>query len=197
MEEPVRSVLAERKFWFVILARGAVSLLFALLAIAHPWGPIARVAKLFSAFALVDGLLALSGATIFERTHQRAAAHGFGRSLGRSRLLTLEGVVGLGSALAAVALPGVTALRIVGAFRGLCVGAGEMTWSHRERSSDLIEVGGSASIGLSVVLLAWPGPGQVALSFLLGLVSLVSGALFVAGSFSELKRLPKIAEATG
>ena len=169
----------ESKLWYGVLGRGGVALLFALLAIAstRPWLTVERVAQIFAAYAILDSVLS---AFVAVRGHA-------GRGGVRGWLPALEAVLSAGLGVVALVLPSILALRIVGGLRALVVGTSDVLWAGRGERDDLIEMSGIVAIVLGVVLLAWPGPGTVALPWLLGLAALVSGALLFAGALSKLR----------
>jgi uncharacterized membrane protein HdeD (DUF308 family) len=166
----------ERKVSFSLLARGALAMFFALGAIATHRLTIGQLAVLFAIYALAD-----SGLSFFE-------AYQLGRADNRKVgwLFAIEGLLSAALAVIAFAAPGTILLRIIGGLRALSIGFSDANWAHRTRASLAVEVSGFASILLGVLLLVWPGPGTLALPWLIGLPSLVSGALMVAGAFGEL-----------
>lgn len=167
----------ETKLWRTVFGRGFLALLFALLALADPWMPVDRLAKLLAAYAFADGALAFYAARRAHRTH----------AFGHGRALALEGLVGAAVGVAALVLPVVAALRIIGGLRWLAIGASEVVWSRRDQATELVELGGIMGVALGILVLAWPGPALVALPWLLGLAALVSGALDFAGSMSHIR----------
>jgi uncharacterized membrane protein HdeD (DUF308 family) len=177
METSAASTVTETKLWLAVLSRGFVALLFALLALAGATPAIADLARLFAVYALVDGALALYAARRAQKTH--AIRHG--------RVLALEGILDVAVAVAAFAIPGLVALRIIAALRFVTIGASELVWTRHERATELVELSAVASFFVSLLILAWPGTGDVALPWLLGLAALVTGGLDFAGAMSELR----------
>lgn len=179
MEESESLAEHETKLRFVLVARGLVALLFALLALASPWMPVQRLAILFALYALIDSALTFFAATRVRRPRTR----------GHGGLLVLEGVLSAGVAILALVFPVAHPLRILGGLRGVVIGASDLLWSRHMRTATLVEVAGVAGMGFGALLLAWPGPGVVALPWLLGLSTLVSGALLFAGAMSEFRHV--------
>jgi uncharacterized membrane protein HdeD (DUF308 family) len=169
--------MMESKLWYGVIGRGAVALLFALLAIANPWMPFGQLVKLFAVYAIVD-----SGLSVFVavRGHWKHGAR-------RNWLVALEAALSAGLGIVALALPSVLALRIVGGLRALVVGTSDVVWASKGNGDDLIEMSGIVAIVLGGVLLAWPGPATVALPWLIGLAAMVSGALLFGGGLSKLR----------
>jgi len=79
--------------------------------------------------------------------------------------------------------------RTVGLFLAYLLADCALGVSNRHDISALVMLGGIAAVGLGVLLVGWPGPGTVALPWLLGLQAMVSGSLFLAGALSELRRV--------
>src|SRR5256885_4424651 len=88
--------------WWVVALRGALAVLFGVLALVWPAITIGVLVLLFGAYALVDGVFAL-GSALF----------GGARVEGRRAWLILEGVVGVAAGIVAFVWPGVTALALL------------------------------------------------------------------------------------
>jgi uncharacterized membrane protein HdeD (DUF308 family) len=175
--ETATGSVRETKLWYAVLARGGVSLLFAMIAIASPRLSLRGLATLFALYSFVDGALALFCADRVRRTHVVA----------RGEMLTIHGIIGAITGILALLFPHAAALRLIGGLRAVTVGASEIGWGRRGNTSDLIELAGITSVAIGLVLLAWPGPGTIAVAWLLGLIALVSGALTFAGALSHFK----------
>lgn len=167
----------ERKISFALLARGALAMFFALSMLATPTHlTITTIGYLFAGYAVIDSAISLFGANELRRSRNRSVGWVF----------ATEGLLSAALAFVAFMLPSVILLRVIGGLRALAIGGSDALWSHRTHESVAVEVSGFCSIGLGFLLLVWPGPGTVALPWLIGLPSLVSGALLVTGAFSEL-----------
>src|SRR3954452_225815 len=90
------------RHWWILAVRGALAVLFGLLALIWPGITVLALVLLFGAYALVDGVMALYTA-LFDR----------GRRGGRAGWLVLEGVAGVLAAIGAVVWPGITALALL------------------------------------------------------------------------------------
>lgn len=176
-EEPARPEIPPTTLWLALLGRGLAALLFAMLAISNPRMPISTLAKLFAAFAVVDGALALYGAS----RARRAGIAGHGRPL------AIEGFTSGALGVAALLFPPASALRILGGVRSVITGALDVLWARRDPTTELPQLGGIVGVGLGAVILGWPG-GELAVPWLLGLAAFVSGALFTAGALSKFRR---------
>jgi uncharacterized membrane protein HdeD (DUF308 family) len=165
----------ETKLWYGILARAGVSLLFAIVVISDPWMRVGRLATVFGVYALVDAALALFCSERIRRTH----------TVARGQTLAVEAGISAFVGVLALLLPPFAALRILGGLRALGLGSADVAWSWRGNTNNLLELSGFADIIFGIIVLAWPGPGLLALPWLLGITAMVSGALALAGTLSR------------
>ena len=180
MERPVDA--DEVRLWFPMLGRGVAAAIFGMLLVSGDQPSFRETAIGFLVYLLVDGALSLYAA-------KRARA-----SHGRPGLLISVAVVDVVIGVVAVIVPTAAALRFVAGARAIVTGVCDARWSRRHDTSDMLTLAGVAAVALGVVLLvAWPGPGDLALSWLLGLQVMVSGALFTGGALSELRRAVTLA----
>jgi uncharacterized membrane protein HdeD (DUF308 family) len=181
MQEPARSVIREAKLGRPVLVRAAVTLIFAVLAIANPWMPIARLAELFALYAIIDGAMSLYGAI-----RARHIAKGVWP-------LAIEGVASVGMGILAIAFPVAATVRVLGGLRALMVGASDVAWTRDDERAEGVELAGIVAVVFGIIIFAWPGHGAEALPWLLGLTALVSGALLFAGGMKQYAE-PELAE---
>jgi uncharacterized membrane protein HdeD (DUF308 family) len=87
--------------WWAFVARGAIAILFGLIALFTPGVTMLSLVFVFAAYAVMDGVFAITAAV-------RAAGHGE-----RWGLLALEGAVDILAAIAAVMMPGLTVVVFV------------------------------------------------------------------------------------
>ena len=167
----------EVRLWAAHVARGLAGVVFGIIVMSGPWPRVEQTAGAFVVYSLVDAALSFYGA-------KRVRA-----SRGRPAFLGAVGVLDVAAAVLAIIFPVASPLRLIGGIRAVATGACDARWSRRHNVSDLITLGGVAAAMLGILVLAWPGPGLDALSWLLGLQVMVAGSLFVAGSLSELRRI--------
>lgn len=160
-----------------LLGRGVLAMLFALGALAAPRMTIRELALLFAIYAVADGALSFFGAAQLRRRNNRKVGG----------IFAAEGVLSVALAIVAFVVPGVLLLRILGGARAIVVGASDALWAHRAHGRIAVEVSGWASIILGVLAVVWPGPGTVALPWLIALPPLASGALLITGAFGDLE----------
>lgn len=173
----------EVKLWFALVGRGCVGAVIGMILMADPWAPHGRTTGLFLAYLLADCAL---GVYALARALPRVV--GAQPHIRRGPLVLISVVDAVAAVLVAV-FPATLPVRLIGGIRAIVTGVSDVRWSNRHDISALVMLGGIAAVGLGVLLAAWPGPGTVALPWLLGLQTMVSGSLFLAGALSELRRV--------
>ncbi len=169
-----------RRYWWVLLLRGIVAILFGVLAFAWPGITLASLVLLFGAYALVDGVFALIGAI---------------RGGGREPwwLLVLEGLVGIGVGVLTIFAPGVTALALLfyiaiwAIATGVLEIAGAVALRKEIEGEWLMVLSGLASVVFGALLVARPGAGALAVLWLIGAYAIAFGVLLVLLSFKARK----------
>jgi uncharacterized membrane protein HdeD (DUF308 family) len=162
--------------WWVLALRGALAILFALVAFFLPGVTVTALVLVFGAYAFVDGIFALIAGL-------RAARHH-----GRSAPLLIEGVLNLVIGILVFLWPiaalvtliymiaiwaVVTGVVLIGAGIALIRHSGE--W--------LLILGGIISVLFGIVLFFAPGAGIVALSWWLGFYALLFGIALLIAAF--------------
>ncbi len=97
---PGRAGVLQRNWWLVLI-RGAVALLFGLIAIAQPGITLASLVLLFGIYMAVDGVVAIAAGLRAAANHERWVEWIF------------EGIIGLIAAVIAFAFPLATILGVV------------------------------------------------------------------------------------
>jgi uncharacterized membrane protein HdeD (DUF308 family) len=177
LDEDRIDIAALSQNWSMIALRGVAAILFGILALALPGITLLALVLLFGAYALVDGVLNLVAAV---RGRQ-------GR--GPWWLLVIEGLVSIGAGIAAVVLPGITALvlvYIIGAW-AIVTGVLELVAAVRLRKQITNEwwlaLGGVLSIVFGVLVMLAPGAGALAMVLWIGAYAIVSGAMLLGLAF--------------
>jgi uncharacterized membrane protein HdeD (DUF308 family) len=168
--------------WFAsgrtFVVRGLVTIAFGLLLILRPTISLELLVALFGAFALVEGVLALTAAAVATRGEpDRVAAF-------------IAGAAGVSIGITAFLWPGVTqvALLILIALRASVIGMAELALaayiarqlSARSAVTWLFACAGLLSIAFAALLLLHPAAGLVALVWVMGLYAVVLGILLIA-----------------
>lgn len=169
------------RHWWVLALRGAFAVLFGLVAWIWPGITVWALVVLFGAYALVDGLFSLVGA--------------FRGAPGQSRgWLALAGVAGIVLGLAALIWPAITGLALLMLIAVWAVVTGVMeivaaVALRREIHGEwLYALTGVVSVVFGVLLFAWPVSGALAVVWLIGLFSILFGAVMIGAAF-RLRRL--------
>lgn len=162
--------------WWLILLRGIAAILFGVLSFAWPGATLVTLIAFFGAYALIDGVLAL------------VAAFRGGTGISRGWLI-FTGLLGIAAAIGTVLYPGVTALALVlfigswSVVRGVFEIVGAIQLRKEIRGEWLLILSGIMSIVFGVIVWLMPGPGALAIVWLIGAYSLAAGALLTALAF--------------
>lgn len=157
--------------WPLMVARGALAILFGVLALIWPGVTLLTLVFLWAAYTLVDGVIALVVA-IRGDTGNRVA-------------LGAVGVLGIGAGLVAFIWPGITTLvlLVVIAVWAIIVGVLQVVVAIRLRKTITDEwflgVSGLLAVALGVLLLFRPGDGALALVVTIAMFALLWGVSLV------------------
>ena len=160
--------------WWIMAVRGAVAVIFGVLALIWPEITLLALVLVFGAYAFVDGLFALVAA--FRGRQLAGGSRGW---------LVLEGLLGIGAGIVAVVWPDITALALlwVIAFWAVLTGALEIVAAVRLRrvldNEWLLIVAGALSILFGLILIVFPGEGAVGLVWLIGIYAIVFGIVLL------------------
>ena len=168
---------ALKRYWWVPVIRGIAGIVFGVIAFAYPGVALATLVLLFGAWVLIDGVFRIVGATA-----GRASDPDWGFHL-------IIGILGIVVGVLTFRAPGITALALIIyiAAWALMIGAAEIALAiklRREIKGEwfLILIG-LASIIFAVLLLWNPGPGAVALLWLIASYAIVFGVLAIFFGF--------------
>jgi len=169
------------KYWWLILLRGIVAIIFGVLAFAWPGITLLTLILFYGAFALADGVLALGHAIM-------------GGNVGSRWWLALVGIAGIVAGLVTFFMPGVTALVLLFFIAGWAIALGvfQIIGAIRLRKEIdnewLIGLSGALSVLFGVVLLVAPGAGILGLIWVIASYAIVFGIMLVMEAF-KLKKL--------
>ncbi len=159
----------------MISLRGVMAILFGIAALAWPRLPVIVLVTLFGAYAIVDGVVAIVSVV---RHRERA----------RWWAVLLEGLLGILAGIATFAWPGITAIVLVVLIGAWAIATGVMevvaAFRLRREMEDewLLGLAGILSIVVGGALILLPGPGALALAWLIGSYAIVFGiALLLLG----------------
>jgi uncharacterized membrane protein HdeD (DUF308 family) len=163
--------------WWMLALRGAIALLFGVLAVLWPGITLLWLAALFAAYALIGGAVSIIGAVKNRKSDEEWW------------LILLLGLVSLGAGVIAILHPGLTALVLVlimGA-NALVTGVLDIAVAIRLRKvirgEWLLILAGIVSIVFGVLVFLFPGAGALALVWLISVYAIVTGVLLLALAF--------------
>jgi uncharacterized membrane protein HdeD (DUF308 family) len=175
MRQPILPVLSRN--WWALALRGVAAIVFGLLAFILPGITLTALILLFSAYMLVDGVFAIVAAV---RAEERDT---------RWWLLLAEGVLGVLAGIVAFVWPGLTALALLylvaawSIITGILQIVGAIRLRREIEGEWALILGGVLSVIFGVLLAVLPGPGILALLWLIGAYALVSGVLLIILAF--------------
>lgn len=174
-KDKLATILARN--WWMLLLRGLIAIAFGVLTWFQPGISLASLVLLFGAYSMADGVLgawtAIAGRK--EREHWW--------------VLLLEGLVGIGVGLLTFFAPQVTTLALLFyiAIWAVATGVLEIVAAIRLRKEIegewLLVLGGLASVGFGVLLMAQPGAGALALLWLIAAYAVAFGVVLVTLAF--------------
>jgi uncharacterized membrane protein HdeD (DUF308 family) len=173
--------------WWIPVIRGAIAIIFGVVAIGWPGETIVVLVLIFGAFCVIDGVLAIITAIRYATHHEKWA------------VLFLEGIVGIIIGLLALSAPAAIALFFVAFVAGWAVITGifEIIAAFRVRqsiASELFLLGaGVLSILLGVIIFLIPVAAVIAWAWMIGIYAIVAGAFLIVFGF----RLRKLAPTPG
>ncbi len=162
------------RHWWLVALRGALFVVFGILAWIWPGPTVLALVLLWGAFAIADGVIALITAFRIRDS---------GRPLWPLVLIGLAGVI---AGVLAVAWPGVTALVLLMfiAAWAIVIGVLQIVTAIRIRKEIhnewLLGLAGALSIVFGVLMIASPGAGALAMIWVIGAYAVFAGALLIA-----------------
>ncbi|MEU5993365.1 HdeD family acid-resistance protein [Spirillospora sp. NPDC047418] len=174
------------RHWWVLALRGAFAILFGIVALVWPGITVFALVLLFGAYALADGVVAVTQAVR-------------GTTGGPRGLLALSGIAGIALGIAALVWPGITAFILLMLIAAWAVATGLLeiivaVALRRELRGEWVYVlTGAISLIFGILLFAWPVSGAIAVVWLIGLLALLFGAAMLGVAF-RLRRLGRTAE---
>ena len=177
-------IAALAKNWWAIGIRGALGILFGLIALFLPGATMLSLVLVFAAYAFADGVFGIVSAVRAARAQERWG------------YLLLEGLVNIAVAAVAVLWPGITVVAFVFlvAFWAILTGILELMAAFRLDFIDgrgWLIFGGVVSVLYGALLIVTPMIGAVVLTWWLGAYALVFGVSLVVLAFKLHARLEK------
>jgi len=160
-------MLTMTKNWWVLVLRGVLAIVFALLTFAAPAITLIYLITLFAVYAIFDGVLLMIAA--------------FASGIGNWWTLLLAGIFGIAAGGIAFAYPGLTAVTLIYciAFWSIAAGIAQILAAIRLRKEIegewMLGLAGAMSVLFGILLVASPGAGA------LGLILVIASYAFVVG----------------
>jgi uncharacterized membrane protein HdeD (DUF308 family) len=165
------------RFWWMILLRGLVAILFGIMVLAQPGISLVSLVIVFGAFVLVDGATNVITALGGRREHE----HWW--------VLLFAGLAGIVLGVLTFVNPGITALALLFyiAVWALVTGFMQIVAAIRLRKEIEGELwlglAGLASVVFGTILIARPGAGALAVLWLIGVYAVAYGVLLLLLAF--------------
>jgi uncharacterized membrane protein HdeD (DUF308 family) len=172
--------------WWLILLRGVLAVVFGVLTFVWPGITLLTLVIVYGAYAFVDGAAALW------------AAIAGGQVVSRW-WLAVVGIAGVGAGVAALLLPGVTALVLLYFIAGWAIAVGVMQVIggivlRRDIDNEwALIAAGVLSIAVGAFMILAPGAGALALLFVIGAYAVMHGVLLILLAFRLRGRVRGIA----
>ena len=180
---PLTKLLSQ--FWWLILLRGVLAILFGISAFAWPGLTLVTLVMLFAAFALVDG--------VFDVVH----AIGHRKEIEHWGLLLIEGLFGITFGILAFQAPELTTLigGVIVAFYiaawAIVTGTMRIAMAVRLRKEIegewLLGLSGIVSILFGIVIMARPALGALAMLYFVAAWAILLGVILIALAFKARK----------
>jgi uncharacterized membrane protein HdeD (DUF308 family) len=184
--------MAERidnRIWGGLALRGVVAILFGILALARPGITVQALLYLFGAFAIFDGIFALVS------SFQVAQFHGTWWPM------LIVGLAGIAFGVLAFASPTATAVVLAWYIGAWAIVSGFFEIGAAYRLGSLIQdqwllvVAGILSIAFGILVWAHPGPGILAILWIIGLFAILFGVLMEGLAFRVQDAQHRVASA--
>jgi uncharacterized membrane protein HdeD (DUF308 family) len=162
--------------WWLIALRGALAVVFGIIALAMPVATILALVLLFSAFMLVDAAFSF------------VAAIRAGRRGGRWGLLSVQGIASLAAGVIAFVWPEITVVAFILLIAAWSIVTGTLLLSSAVRVDNnhgrwWFALGGVAATAFGVLMIVAPMAGAIVLTWWLGVFALAFGATLLVVAF--------------
>jgi uncharacterized membrane protein HdeD (DUF308 family) len=163
--------------WWSLVIRGILGIVVGLMTFLWPGITLVALVFLFAGYALVDGVMSLTGAAHAAQAHERWAP------------LLIDGLLGIAAAVITMVWPAITALGFVFVIAAWAVltGVAQVVAAVRLRrhisGEWLLALSGIASIIFGVMMAAVPLAGALVIAIWFGVYALVSGIMMLVLGF--------------
>src|SRR5580765_652797 len=181
------------RFWWLLLLRGVLAILFGISAFVWPGLTLVTLVMLFAAYAFVDGIFDVVHAI----SHRQEIEHWV--------LLLIEGLFGIAFGILAFQSPELTTLvgGVIVAFYiaawAIVTGAMRIAMAVRLRKEIegewLLGLSGAVSILFGIFIMARPAAGALAMLYFVAAWAILLGVILIALAFKARKFGGRISEA--
>jgi len=165
------------RYWWVLVVRGAIAILFGVMAFALPTATLAALVLVFGAYALADGGLAVVSAFA-------------GRTLTRSFwIVLLHGLLGIGVGVLTLFSPQITAVALLVYIAAWAIAAGVLQVFTAIKLRDeltgewWLALGGALGIAFGILMLWQPAAGALAVLWVIATYAIVWGVVLMISGF--------------
>jgi uncharacterized membrane protein HdeD (DUF308 family) len=165
------------KNWWMLAVRGALGILFGIVAIVLPGIALAALILVFGAYAFVDGVFAIGTGMRKDESHARDWS------------LIVVGIAGVVAGIFALVSPALTAIALLFVIAAWAIvrGVFELIAAWRLRGAGrgiwALAVSGAVSLAFGILIYVSPGAGALAIIFWIGAWSIVMGAALLVMAF--------------
>jgi uncharacterized membrane protein HdeD (DUF308 family) len=168
--------------WWAVALRGAVAVIFGVLAVALPGIAIFWLVVLFAAYMLIDGVFAIVAGVRAAQHHERWWP------------FALEGAADIAAGLIAVIWPTITAIALVYLVAIWAIVTGVLMVSagfspRRPHGAWLLVLGGLLSVLLGILFIGWPSAGVIAIGWWIGVYAITFGVVLLVFAFRLRRHL--------
>lgn len=172
--DAMSAVLARN--WWLVAIRGALAILFGLVALVAPGATILTLVIFFAAYMLVDGFIGIAAAIRAAERHERWG------------WLLLEGLLGVLVGIVAFVLPASAVLAVITLIAAWAILSGGLMIAaafrlHLHYGRWWLGLGGVVSVLFGIALLVNPGLSAVLLTYWLGGYAMAFGAMLLVLAF--------------
>lgn len=165
------------RYWWVLVARGLIAILFGILAFTLPMETVAALVLVFGACALADGIFSIGMALA-------------GRKISADWwVLLLQGVLGIGIGALTLFNPAITAMALLVNIAVWAVVLGVLQVSaaiklrHEITGEWWLALGGLAGVAFGILILLRPAEGALAVLSIIAAFAIVWGVMLLIGGF--------------
>jgi uncharacterized membrane protein HdeD (DUF308 family) len=165
------------QYWWILLLRGTLALLFGLGAFAMPGITLASLVLLFAEFAFADGIVEVYHAFRVRRDNEQWW------------VLLLEGLLGITFGIITFQAPNITTLVLLIYIAAWAIASGVMRivlaiQVRKEIEGEwMLALGGLASLLFGVFMIARPGAGALAVIWVIGAWAILIGLFLIVLAF--------------